>query len=77
MVMLFWHWIGDFHRNRYFHMLLAHLLNNFIALLVVAVTFYNLVILLTLLLESLDTLLFWHVHCGGKALSANSARKGN
>ena len=53
-------------------MLFAYLFNNFSALLLVTVALYNLVIFLTLLLECLYTLLLWHIHCCGQALSGNS-----
>ena len=67
-------------RVRYFHwyrnlnMLFAYLFDNFSALFLVTVTLHNLVIFLTLLLKRLHTLLFWHIHRCGQALSGNPKR---
>ena len=60
-----------FHRYRDLNMFFAHLFDNFRALLLVTVALDNLVILLTLLLKRLHTLLFWHIHRCGQALSGN------
>ena len=74
MVMSMGDWrlgVGYFHRNRDLNMFFAHLFDNFGALLLVTVALDNLVILLTLLLKRLHTLLFWHIHRCGQALSGN------
>ena len=67
--------VGHLHRNRNLHVLLAHLLNHLVALLVVAVTVNNLVILLTLLLKGLHTFLLWDIDRGGQALCCNPAHE--
>ena len=73
------HWLGVryFHRYRDLNMFFAHLFDNFRALLLVTVTLDNLVIFFTLLLKRLYTLLFWHIHRCGQALSSNSEKVQN
>ena len=73
------HWLGVryFHRYRDLNMFFAHLFDNFRALLLVTVTLDNLVIFFTLLLKRLHTLLFWHIHRCGQALSSNSKKVQN
>ena len=71
------HWVGDLHRHRHLHrhrdlhMLLAHLLDHFRALLLVAVPLHDLVVLLALLLKGLNALLLWHIDSGRQALSCH------
>ena len=69
------HRVGHLHRHGNLHVLLAHLLDHLVALLVVAVSVNNLVILLALLLEGLHTFLLRDIDRGGQALCRDPAHE--